>query len=459
MALTRRRFLAATAGLAGALAFPGVRIGRAAETPIKHVVLVMQENRSFDHYFGLFPGVDGFPPCADVRRAPSLTLLDPPHDTDSVRAEYANPQAFDVIGGGKTRTYYTGEDIPYYWALAQRFALCDRYFCSVLGPTFPNRLYSVAASSGGFKNNPSSIDPALLPRPTLVDRLDEAGVSWGCYLANLPAGYQPSPDSLPISFNPVTYYPERRTDRRALRTYDDFLADAARGTLPAVSWVVSQDPLSEHPAASVDWGERFVALTVNSIAAGPAWNRTAIVFNYDENGGFYDHVAPPTVDERGFGFRVPCIVISPWVKAGHVSSQVYDHTSVMAFVRRVFGLRPVNEREAKARPLEEMFDFGHPELAFVSYPPGHRLNPSLTPRDWYARLLSLPIPAGSRPAVPRARPVCPPSLNPAAGAVAAVAAGGLTLAAGAAARSRPDQLGFGTSGSGAPGSGTSGGGT
>ncbi len=436
MALTRRRFLAAVAGLTGALAFPGIRLGRAAETPIEHVVLVMQENRSFDHYFGLFPGADGLPPCADVRRAPSLTLLDPPHGSDSARAEYANPEAFELLGGAKTRTYYTGEDIPYYWALAHRFALCDRYFSSVLGPTFPNRLYSVAASSGGFKDNPSSIDPALLPRPTLVDRLDEAKVSWGCYLANLPASYQPSPDAPPLSFNPVTYYPERRADRRALRTYDDFLADAGRGTLPAVSWVVSQDPLSEHPAASIDWGERFVALTVNSIAAGPAWNRTAIVFNYDENGGFYDHVVPPTVDDRGLGFRTPCIVISPWVKPGHISRQVYDHTSVIAFVRSVFGLRPLNAREASAQALDDVFDFGHAEPGFVSYPRGHGLNRGLTPQDWYARLLSLPIPQGAEPAVPAARNLCPPSPNPTAGAIAAVAAGGVTLVAGAAGRRR-----------------------
>jgi phospholipase C len=437
MALTRRRFLAATAGLAGTLAFPGVRLGRAAEAPIEHVVLVMQENRSFDHYFGLFPGADGFPPCADVQRAPSLTLLDPPHGSDTARAEYANPEAFDLLGGAKSRTYYTGEDIPYYWALAHRFALCDRYFCSVLGPTFPNRLYSVAASSGGYKDNTSTIDPALLPRPNLADRLDEAKVSWGCYFANLPVTYEPSPEASPPSFNPITYYPERRADRRALRTYADFLSDVARGTLPAVSWVVGQDPLSEHPAASIDWGERFVALTVNSIAAGPAWSRTAIVFNYDENGGFYDHLTPPRVDERGLGFRVPCIVASPWVKPGHISSQVYDHTSVIAFVRRLFGLRPVNERDAGARPLEDMFDFGHAQPGFVSYPRGHGLNPSLTPRDWYARLLSLPIPRGSDPVVPAARKLCAPAMNPSAGVVAAAAAGGVTLAAGAASRIRP----------------------
>ncbi|HEX6351085.1 MAG TPA: alkaline phosphatase family protein [Candidatus Dormibacteraeota bacterium] len=446
--LSRRRFLAAVAGLAGGLAFPGVRLGRAAETPIEHVVLLMQENRSFDHYFGLFPGAEGFPPCSPVKPAPSLTLLDPPHDTDSARAEYhgGRNDEFEVLGGGKALTYYTGEDLPYYWALAHRFTLCDRYFCSVLGPTVPNRLYALAASAGGYKNNPAVIDPALLPRPTLVDRLEEARISWACYSAHAATSY-------PSSFSAVGYYPERRADPRAQRSYADFLSDAARGTLPAVSWVLPAEPLSEHPPDPIQWGERFAALTINSVAAGPAWERSALILNYDENGGFYDHVAPPQVDARGFGFRVPCIVVSPWARAGHVSAQVLDHTSVLAFIRSVFGLRPINDREAAATPISDAFDFGHAERSFVSYRDRRRLSSDEVPVDWYADLLAMPVPAGAAPEVPAARPPCPPAPpDLTAGAVAAAAAGGLTLAA---ARYR---AGLGTSGSGVPGAGTSGGG-
>ena len=453
--LTRRRFLAASAGVAGALAFPGVRLGRAAETPIEHVVLLMQENRSFDHYFGLFPGADGLPACAPVTHAPSLTLLDPSHITDTARAEYdeGRNDNFKLLGGGKALTYYTGDDLPYYWALAHRFTLCDRYFCSVLGPTVPNRLYSIAASAGGYRDNPSSFDPALLPRPTLVDRLDEARVSWGCYVTNV-SGSAPS-----LGYSEVTYYPERRADRRAIQTYDRFLSDAASGSLPSVSWVVSQEPLSEHPASSIDWGERFVALTVNSLAAGPAWGSTAVILTHDENGGFYDHVPPPQVDDRGYGFRVPCIVASPWAKPGHVSSAVADHTSLISFVTRVFGLRPVNDRAARATPLEDVFDFSHSEPGFVSYPAGHRLNPALTPRDWYARLLAMPIPEGTAPVVPKARALCPPAPfapDVAGGVAAGVAAGALTLGAGAR------QAGLRTSsggGAAAGSAGSSGGGT
>src|SRR5581483_9031209 len=122
-----------------------------------------------------------------------------------------------------------------------------------------------------------------------------------------------------------------------------------------------------HPADSIDWGERFIALTINSLAAGPAWPKTAIFLTYDENGGFYDHVSPPQVDARGYGFRVPCMAVSPWARPGHVFSGAADHTSVLAFVSAVFGLRPVNDRAAKASPLDGAFDFSHSEPGFVSY--------------------------------------------------------------------------------------------
>jgi len=454
--LTRRRFLAAAAGLAGGLAFPAVRLGRAAPAPVEHVVIVMQENRSFDHYFGLFPGADGLPACAPVTHAASPRIPDPPHVTNVVRAEFENPAAWDLLGGARARTYYTGEDLPYYWALAHRFTLCDRYFCSVLGPTFPNRLYAVAASAGDFRDNPRSIDPALLPRPNLADRLDEAGVDWACYMTSLPAGYRPSPGAPPLPYNPITYYPERRADPRALRTYDEFLRDAARGSLPAVSWVISEDPLSEHPPGAVTWGERYAALTINSIAAGPAWERSAVILTYDENGGFYDHVSPPQVDGRGYGFRVPCMVVSPWAKPGHVSSRVYDHTSVIAFLRLAFGLRALNSREERASPLEDVFDFSHPERGFVSYPEGRRLEGEPAPESWYGRLLSLPIPRGETVTAPAPRPLCPPRPDLPGGVAAGLLAGAVTLGA-AALASR--QVGRGTSGSGAPGAGVPGSGT
>ena len=410
---TRRQFLAGVAGVAGGLAFPAVRIGRATETPIRNVVLLMQENRSFDHYFGLYPGANGLPDCAPLTQADTLALNDVPHTTDVAQAEFDQGRN-DRFGfaGGRALTYYTGEDIPYYWSLANRFALCDSYFCSVLGPTFPNRLYSIAASAGGFKDNPATIDAQLLPRPNLADRLDEAGVDWACYVANLPAN----------GFNPVTYYPEHRGEARAQRPYSQLLADAAAGRLPSVTWVITQEPVTEHPPDPISWGERFVALTINSLASGPQWKSMAVILNYDENGGFYDHVAPPQVDSRGYGFRVPAIVASPFAKPGHVSSKAFDHTSVLAFVRSVFGLRALNSREAAANPLEDAFDFGHSEAGFVSYTGRRRLANDLLPTGWEAGLLSRPVPEGESPSIPRPRVLCPPHLDLAGGAAAAAGA-------------------------------------
>lgn len=405
-----------------AAAFPSIRIGRARETPLDHIVLLMQENRSFDHYFGLFPNAAGLSECAPVSRASTLALGDPSHLTDTAVAEYdaGKNDNFKLLGGTRAVTYYTGEDIPYYWALAHRFTLCDHYFCSVLGPTFPNRLYSVAASAGGFKDDPRTIDPSLLPRPNLADRLDEAGVSWGCYIATMPSS----------GYNPVFYYPERRSDPRATRSFADFLDDTAAGRLPAVTWVVTQDPLTEHPPNPISWGERFAALVVNSLAAGPLWGRTALVLNYDENGGFYDHMPPPQVDDRGYGFRVPAIVASPYARPGHVSSAVVDHVSVLALIRTVFGLRPLNSRDEKAIPLEDAFDFTHAEKGFVSYTDRRRLALDETPQGWYAAMLARPVPVGESPSVPKARPLCPPAFNPVAGVGAALAAGTVAVVAG-----------------------------
>ncbi|MDP9246499.1 MAG: hypothetical protein M3O95_00160, partial [Candidatus Dormibacteraeota bacterium] len=159
--LTRREVLSGGAALAAALAFPAIRLGRAAETPIRRVVIMIQENRSFDHYFGLFPGADGLPPCAPVKRATTQCLADLPHGSKAAKAQ--EQVGFEKASGPGSLTYYMGEDIPYYWTLAKRFTLCDRYFSSVPGATFPNRLFSIAGTAGAFRDNPHRIDPALLP--------------------------------------------------------------------------------------------------------------------------------------------------------------------------------------------------------------------------------------------------------------------------------------------------------
>jgi phospholipase C len=409
----------AGASLAATLVFPAIRIGRAAETPIRRVVILMQENRSFDHYFGLFPGVDGLPPCAPLQHASTQCLPDVPHGSVATAGEAA--RGFLEVAGRGALTYYTGEDLPYYWALANRFTICDRYFSSAPGATFPNRLFSIAGSAGGYRDNPPAIDPRLLPRPNLVDRLDEGGLPWACYLAH-------QPDAM---YNPVAFYPERRDDPRANRTYSEFLAAAAGGTLPAVSWVLGQDPLMEHPPSAPGWGERFAALTINSVAAGPAWPETALLFTYDEHGGFFDHVPPP--GGHAAGFRVPAIVVSPFARPGHVSSVHKDHTSLIAFVSEVFGLKALGP--PSARGFQDCLDLDHAETDFVAFPDGRGL-PSCRPLPaWAAALLGRPVPGGEPAAPPVARVLCPQpaitaqSLGIGAGALLAVGAGASAAAA------------------------------
>ena len=372
--LTRRRFLQA-AGVAGAtVTFPAINLARVADTPLRHLVLLMRENRSFDHYFGHFPGADGLPSDAPVTAAVVDCVSDPPHNAAALQS---------LAGGtpyqGSALSVFTERQIASAWALARRFTLCDRYFASVLSPTFSNRLFSIAGSAAGFRDNPRRIDAALLPRPNLVDRLDAAGLDWACYLARVPdtGGY-----------NPVAFYPERASDPRANRSFNEFLADAASGHLPAVSWVIPQDPLTEHPPTPPQWGQRFADLTVHAVAAGPGWRQCAVILNYDESGGFYDHVTPPP----GYGFRVPCTVVSPYAKPGHVSHANYDHASVLALVERTFRLAPLTGRDAAADPLTDCFDFNHRTSAPITFRPLQQVTGCGVPPDWAADLLALPLP-------------------------------------------------------------------
>jgi phospholipase C len=425
--LNRRQFLGAAAAGAALAGFPAIRIGRAAETPLKNIVILMQENHSFDNYFGLFPGAEGLPPCAPLTRAATLCVEGPPHNVEEGQVEAGaaiDPEKFRLIGGNKALTYYTGRELPFYWALADRFTLLDHHFCSVLGPTTVNRVFSVAAAAGTVRDN-SSITTATLPDTTIVDRLQAAGIDWRCYTAQLPDD----------DYNPVRFFPRWRDDPRATIPYPEFLADAAAGRLPPVSWIVTQEPLSEHGPDDVTWGERFVALTINSLAAGPQWKDSALILSYDENGGFYDHVPPPRVDELGLGFRVPAILVSPFAKSGHVSRSVYEHCSTLALIERTFGLRPLTGRDSAADPFQDAFDFSRRELGFVDYPTRSLASCAGAPRDWYGDLLARPVPSsGIQGRVPAERRLCEtpaarPSPDVVGGVIAGVAAGAVAAAA------------------------------
>ncbi|MFJ8108106.1 alkaline phosphatase family protein [Streptomyces sp. NPDC096132] len=399
--LTRRRLLGSTAGALGAAAAvallpPNVRKAVAAEPPrrgsltdVEHVVLLMQENRSFDHYFGTLSGVRGFAdPDAltlDTGRSvfhqpdpenPKGYLLPFHLDTRTTSAQsipstsHAWSVQHDAWNGGRmdrwlpahrkadgvnapyVMGYHTREDIPFQFALAETFTICDHYFCSVLGPTWPNRLLWMTGTldPGGTRGGPVTNNTAPVPYrwTTYAERLQAAGVSWKvyqqdddyyCNVLEQFAAFRDAPPGSALYERGVRPQPE-----------GTFEEDARADRLPTVSWIMPTSHQSEHPDHLPAAGADFVAAKIEAIAANPkVWRKTAFILTYDENDGLFDHVPPPTPpagtpDEfvRGLpiggGFRVPAVVVSPWTVGGWVATETFDHTSALRFLERVTGV-------------------------------------------------------------------------------------------------------------------------
>jgi len=385
MAMNRRKFLAGVAGAAGAVAAgsiaglnpPGL-FGRQALDPftqlvapnqsgIEHIVVVTMENRSLDHFLGWLPGAIGKQaglkykdPSGVVhktyRLAPDFTGCphpDPDHSYNGARIEYDNglmdgfllDTSNDVFSIG----YYTAADIPFYAALAKNYTTLSSYFPSILGPTFPNRLFLHTAQTDRLDN---SLTPTTLP--TIWDELAAAGVSAKYYFNNVSFLALWGLKYVPIS-----------------DSYSNFLSDAASGNLPAVSFV---DPIytilddgtgnDDHPHADIRYGDYFLSQTFQAVAKGPAWNSTVFIVNFDEWGGFFEHVPPPraaapnTVDpdivngKTLLGFRVPTVIASPFTRGNptnpRVVNTVFDHTSVLKLIEWRFGLSPLTARDASS---------------------------------------------------------------------------------------------------------------
>ncbi len=402
--MTRRRLLGAAAGMAAAastLMPPNLRRALAQTSPmqgslrdIKHVVLLMQENRSFDHYFGTLAGVRGFgddkaltlPNGKSVfyqpdPENPSGYLLPFHLDTRTTSAQkipstsHAWAVQHDAWNGGRMDNwlpahrkadgakapyvmgYHTRADIPFQFALAEAFTLCDAYHCSLLGPTWPNRLYWMTGTidpdgeGGGPLTNNKAI-PGGFRWPTYAERLEQAGVSWKVYQQQDNYGC-----------NVLEYFKTFKEADRDSDLYNrgmvrepegKFEYDAIHDNLPTVSWIIPTSTQSEHPDFMPAAGAAFVASKLDAIAANPeVWAKTAFILNYDENDGIFDHVAPPvpppgTPQEFvkdlpiGGGFRVPCIIASPWTAGGWVCSQPFDHTSVLQFLEKWTGVAEPN---------------------------------------------------------------------------------------------------------------------
>jgi phospholipase C len=370
--LTRQSFLK-RAGAAGVAVLGGTlwrtapaaaRARRVAkvETPIKHLVMACQENRSFDHYFGYAQQVQaaGFGPPAgysqpDAAGNPhrpfeftSLTTPDPPHSWSAVHEQwdggamdgFFKSSAARIGNGDAAIGYYTAAELPFYYSLFDDSALVANYFCSLLGPTWPNRFYFAAGTSGGITTN-GVWGYGIFDYPIILDLLDEAGVTWGIYNMNWDS----------VSFgntdNVFVFWKNFAHDQRTLGSKGSFLNDARKGRLPQVSWLVSSFAYQkdEHPPADVSVGMSLQAELITAVRESPLWGSSAYLLTYDEHGGFFDHVTPPQVDAYGLSVRVPLWVVSPYAKTGPVQSSLpAEHTSTLKLIEALHGLSPLSTR-------------------------------------------------------------------------------------------------------------------
>jgi phospholipase C len=405
--ISRRRFLGTTAATAGTAAFANltsVLHAAMAVSPagnsmssIKHVVILMQENRSFDHYLGSLKGVRGFNDRTAISLQNGNKIWEQPNSSGS--SAFTLPFHFDTAttsaqcvsdldhgwdgthqawNGGKynswvpaktapTMGYYTRADIPFHYALADGFTVCDNYFCSVMGPTNPNRMY---LWTGMIDPNGKNGGPAI--------NNNEPGFTWTTYPEQLQAAaiswkvYQNAKDN--YDDNALAWFTQFRNAQPGTPLHDRGIAsvpvvngnnttqniaaaiqnDVLNGTLPQVSWIVAGEDHSEHPSNTPGTGADFISQILAALTSDASvWASTVLLINYDENDGFFDHVPPPTppvgtVDEFvngvpiGLGPRVPMFVVSPWSRGGYVCSQVFDHTSVLRFLEVWTGVTASN---------------------------------------------------------------------------------------------------------------------
>jgi phospholipase C len=394
---------------------------RAARSHIKHVVFLIKENRTFDNYFGRYPGADGA--TTGKLKNGKMVPLKPAADSIIPDLGHNILEALRSIDGGKMDgfrgvrsgasmqgyTSFRRRGIPHYWDYADHFVLGDRMFSSLYAPTFPAHLFAIAAQAGGVVWNqlhrPNSkkyfcADPRdltlrfrkltdaekkqvmqeeLSSNPdrivrfweihrqcfdfhTLPDELDKAGVSWRYY------------DEYTDWYNPVAAIRHLRFSKdydRHVVNIDDkgiqkkaFTNAVKAGSLPQVSWLKPAQGRTDHPGGpSVCKGENWTVRQVNTIMKSSYWKNTVIFIVWDDWGGFYDHVVPPQYDYMGLGLRVPLLVISPWAKDGYVDHTTYEFASILKFIERLHGLEPLSERDRQASDMLDAFDFSQKEPA------------------------------------------------------------------------------------------------
>jgi phospholipase C len=407
---------------------------------IEHVVILIQENRSFDHYFGTYRGVAGFgdPGVLPLPDGSGLSIFAQPGYPGGFQGDHLHPfhlDSFDngectndidhswgcqhacwagggldrfvrehiavdgALNGPLTMGYCARADLDFYYALADAFTICDHYHCSVIGPTDPNRLYAMSGTldPGGAHGGPILSTSAsrverygTLTWTTMPERLQAHGISWKLY-GDRAGSY--GANVLPY-FRSYHTDPALATNGLAPTFPGTFEADVAAGRLPQVSWILPPLFSSEHPPAPIEYGQVVAARILNALLSNPAvWGKTALFITHDENGGFFDHAAPPAAPPRtvgeyltvspvpsqaagvagpiGLGFRVPMLVISPFSRGGLVCSDTFDHTSLLRFIETRFGVEVPNLttwRRSVTGDLTSAFNFVETDTSAPSLP-------------------------------------------------------------------------------------------
>jgi phospholipase C len=464
--LNRRRFLQTTGLGAAAVAAAGIgggaasaatdRTSAAAALPkgwhgsiadVKHVVILMQENRSFDHYFGTLRGVRGFgdkqalsyPDGTSVFQQPDPARTDLGHllpyqltDQTDGDLDHGWDGDHEARNGGlwnnwvpakteETMGYFTRDEIPFQYAVADAFTICDGYHQSIMGPTSPNRMYFWTGTSSGWTSNPDDYqvdfgsDAGTAEVTTYPELLQKAGVSWQVYTNDQVGDSGDYPEYFLGDYgdNPLWFYQQYNTTNstdggtgvlanrgavtpwrseagapalsktHAAYVLSSFIKDVQSSQLPQVSWIVAPAGYCEHPSYTPDYGAHYVNTVIQTLFANPElWKDTALFITYDEHDGFFDHQLPPfpeasVADEHidglpiGPGTRVPMVICSPWTRGGYVDSNVYDHTSMLQFLARWTGVKPANVtpwRASVTGDLTAAFDFKHPDFSIPKLP-------------------------------------------------------------------------------------------
>ncbi|HVB95186.1 MAG TPA: alkaline phosphatase family protein [Nitrososphaerales archaeon] len=317
--------------------------------PIQHVVVIVQENHTFDNYFGTFPGANGIQNDPATVQPFHLTgqVFDLCHSTACGHEAYDTGKMDGFLraeGSNETFGHYTQSDIPYYWSLAQNYTLFDNYFTSAMGPSLPNHLYLVAGQDAGVADALSG-QISKLNIGSIANELESANDSWSYYSPYVVGNEN--------ALGLVSSIAHSSTMLAKMKQTEQFLVDLQSGNLPDVSYIMANDGLNEHPPYSVAAGEQWAKSIIGAIQASPYWGSTAILLTWDDYGGWYDHVAPPQVDRYGDGFRVPLLMISPFAKQGYIDHTLSDHTSILKFMERVFNLPSVTQRDGAASDLIE----------------------------------------------------------------------------------------------------------